>query len=545
MRAAIGSTGLALVVALAVGAAVPTVPAGGAATTSRREVTAVIAVGSHGAIAALADGLAQVELPWVLPGDTGATASQDGRRIAFASTRDGSSEIYVADVATGRVSRLTDNAQAEDVEPSWSPDGRRIVWASGSPGAHDLFVMDRDGAHKHRLAGGPGNDIDPAWSPDGSRIAFASNRSGRYQLWLVGSSGGTPELLTTPGRARAPDWSPTDNRLAYTGIVRSASDVWMVSLDGFTHRRLTTAPSFDGRPNWSQDGRRLTFVSERGGARRIWLMRADGMHQRQLPGLQQADDTPSWSTLDAAIAPSASELLPDLDQRAPSGLVVMARERGTAFGFTSAVDNIGAGAIHIRGTRVGASRTMRADQLVHRRGGGVRVVREVGRLAYEPHPPHHHWHLQPYERYELRRAGDDAFVARDTKSGFCLLDRWGHARPHPGIVPGPQRFTGDCAAGDPQARRVEEGSSIGYTDRYPAFFHGQEIDITGLAAGLYVLVHRVNPEGRIRELRYSNNAASVLIRLRRESGTAVPGVEILRRCESSERCPRRTRLSLR
>ena len=403
----------------------------------------MIAVGSHGAIAALADGLAQVELPWVLPGDTGATASQDGRRIAFASTRDGSSEIYVADVATGRVSRLTDNAQAEDVEPSWSPDGRRIVWASGSPGAHDLFVMDRDGAHKHRLAGGPGNDIDPAWSPDGSRIAFASNRSGRYQLWLVGSSGGTPELLTTPGRARAPDWSPTDNRLAYTGIVRSASDVWMVSLDGFTHRRLTTAPSFDGRPNWSQDGRRLAFVSERGGARRIWLMRADGMHQRQLPGLQQADDTPSWSTLDAAIAPSASELLPDLDQRAPSGLVVMARERGTVSSASPRPSTTSVPARSTSEARVSGplARCGRISSSTGAAAGCASCARSDG-LAYEPHPPHHHWHLQPYERYELRRAGDDAFVARDTKSGFCLLDRWGHARPHPGIVPGPQRFIG-------------------------------------------------------------------------------------------------------
>jgi WD40-like Beta Propeller Repeat/Lysyl oxidase len=542
VRTAIGSIGLALVVAQTLGAAALTPSPGGAALRSRAATPAILAVGAHGATAALADGRARVELPWLLPGDTEAVVAPGGHRIAFSSARDGSAEIYIADTTTGQVRRLTDNANAEDVQPAWSPDGSSIVWASGPPGSHDLFAMDRDGGRKHRLTAGPGNDVDPAWSPDGARIAFASNREGHYGLWLVGSSGGTPELFTTSGRARAPAWSPGGDRLAYTGIVGPDSDVWVVTLDGLTQRRLTAAPAYDGRPDWSPDGHRLAYVSERGGVRRIWLMRADGTHQRVLPHSQPADDTPDWAMLDAAVAPSASALLPDLDQRAPSGLVVIPRGNGYALGFTSAVDNIGLGAIHIRGTRISAARTMRADQIVHRRGGGVdEVVRGIGRLAYEPHPPHFHWHLQPYERYELRRAADFAFVARDRKSGFCLLDRWGHARPHPGIVPRPPRFVGDCAAGNPLARSVEEGSSIGYTDRYPAFFHGQDIDITGLASGLYVLVHRVNPDGKIRELRYSNDAASALIRLRRKSGTTAPTVTVLRRCEGSERCPSRPR----
>ena len=541
MRAAIGSTSLALVVALAVGACVLTPSAAGAAPARVGLTPVVTAAGAEAATAARADGSARVELRWLLPGDTGAVVSPGGGRIAFSSARDGSSEIYVANATTGRVRRLTDNAKADDLDPAWSPDGRRIVWASGAPGNHDLFAMEADGARKHRIVVGAGNDVDPAWSPDGARIAFASNRDGRYQLWVVGSSGGTPEALATPGRARAPAWSPRGDRLAYTGIIGPASDVWVAALDGSRQRRLTKAPAYDGRPDWSPDGRRLAYVSERGGVRRIWLMRADGTRQRPLTGSQRGDDTPDWAGLDDAIAPRRSSLLPDLDQRAPTGLRVTGGAGRYRLGFTSAVDNIGRGAIHIRGTRVGAARTMRGDQIVHERGGGAHVVPEIGRLAFEPHPPHHHWHFQPFERYELRRAADFAFVARDGKSGFCLLDRWGHARRHPGIVPGPPRYVGDCASGDAEARHVDEGTSIGYTDRYPAFFHGQDVDISGLAAGLYVLVHRANPEGRIRELRYSNNAASVLLRLSREGGpTAPPAVEILRRCETSERCPARS-----
>ena len=106
--------------------------------------------------------------------------------------------------------------------------------------------------------------------------------------------------------------------------------------------------------------------------------------------------------------------------------------------------------------------------------------------------------------------------------------------------PGPPRFVGDCGAGEPDARRVVQGTSVGYVDRYPASFHGQELDLTGLSAGRYVLVHRANPSRAMRELTYSDDAASVLLELAWPNGSAsAPRVTVLRRCEASERCPPR------
>jgi len=80
---------------------------------------------------------------------------------------------------------------------------------------------------------------------------------------------------------------------------------------------------------------------------------------------------------------------------------------------------------------------------------------------------------------------------------------------------------------------VTEGSSVGYTDRYPAFFHGQQLDITKLPAGRYWLVHRVNEDFHLRELRYSDNVASLLVALEWHGG--VPTVTPLRAC-LRERC---------
>jgi hypothetical protein len=49
-----------------------------------------------------------------------------------------------------------------------------------------------------------------------------------------------------------------------------------------------------------------------------------------------------------------------------------------------------------------------------------------------------------------------------------------------------------------------------------------------------VLVHRANPEGLLEELDYTNNAASLRIRLRWADG--VPKVRVLRTCGASASC---------
>ncbi len=536
MRAAWILAGLSVPAALSFVAAWSLVPA--AASAGERRSPAIVAVRAVAATATRADGRSRVELPWLLPGDTGARVSPDGRMLAFSSARSGSSEIYVADTKTGSLRRLTTNPAADDVEPAWAPVGQKLVWSSGPEGSRDLFVMRADGADKRRVVADPANDVEPDWSPDGTSIAFASNRGGRYRLWVVGARGGEPtSIVDAPGRMRSPAWSPSGRALAYSGSSNGNADVWKAGVGGQPPVRLTTASGFDGRPAWSPDGRRIVFVSTRRGSQRLWLMRADGSRQQLVERSEAGDDNPRWSLVQEEISPDPSSLLPDLDQQAPSGILVMRSAGKMLLGFTSAVDNVGDGPIHIRGTRFGSQRTMRADQIIHRRDGDVSVVTGIGRLAYEPHPPHYHWHLEPYEDYELHPLSDGTVVRRDGKSGFCLLDRWGHAARRPGVEPGPPRFVGDCAALRRDARRVDEGSSVGYTDRYPGFFHGQDIDITGLPAGIYVLVHRANPERRIRELRYSNNAASVVLRISAPDAlTGAPRATVLRSCAGSDGC---------
>ena len=95
-------------------------------------------------------------------------------------------------------------------------------------------------------------------------------------------------------------------------------------------------------------------------------------------------------------------------------------------------------------------------------------------------------------------------------------------------------FLGNCAAFEPETLTVEQGTSSGYTDLYPPHFHGQNLELRGVPAGVYLLVHRANPEEALEELDYSNNAASLRIRLTWLGGA--PRVETLARCPASDDC---------
>jgi hypothetical protein len=232
-----------------------------------------------------------------------------------------------------------------------------------------------------------------------------------------------------------------------------------------------------------------------------------------------------------AAAQPASERLPDLDQVVPRQLRVRERDGRFLLGFAGAVDNVGRAALVIEGRRGPGERTMRVWQLI----GGRR--REVpGRLRYVVSPDHAHWHLLDFERYELRRT-DGRRVRRDGKTGFCLLDSFDAG---PVTLPGePEhaRWLNECGRHHPNLVRVRAGISIGFRDVYEPFLEGQEVDLTRLPAGRYLLVHRVNPTRALLESNYGNNAASVLLRVRWPGGLGHrPGVRVLARCPDSASC---------
>jgi glucose/arabinose dehydrogenase len=265
---------------------------------------------------------------------------------------------------------------------------------------------------------------------------------------------------------------------------------------------------------------------------------------RVLPVVAALTLTAAVLSLASRTSPAAagSERLPDLDQAAPSELVITRADSGTRpvyrLGFRSAVANVGEGPLVVDAHRSGLeTETMTGDQLIESDGAPPQVVPRVAEFRYVVSPDHRHWHLLGFDRYELRRAGHRVAAVRDRKTGFCLGDRYAlPGRRLPAAPPEPV-YTSRCGLDDPGLIGLQEGISVGYGDDYKANLEGQYLPLTGLRAGRYVLVHRVNTDRRLRELDYGNNAASLLIELRRRRGQ--PQVRVLKSCPDTDRCDHR------
>ncbi len=154
--------------------------------------------------------------------DQSPVVSPDGKRMAFASDRDGDFDIYLMKAAPEGPRnvpvKLTRNA-VNDVAPDWSPDGTRLVFERGQPLSHEVITIKAAPEGKTNravnLSRSPADDGRPAWSPDGKKIAFQSNRAAPdgttdYDVWRVrATDGANPKNLTNaPGNDTDPAWQP-------------------------------------------------------------------------------------------------------------------------------------------------------------------------------------------------------------------------------------------------------------------------------------------------------------------------------------------------
>jgi hypothetical protein len=366
----------------------------------------------------------------------------------------------------------------------------------------DLYVGER------QVTSG-GRDGDPDWSPDRRRIAFVRQDPGKRSssLYVIRRDGGGLQRLTRGEHVVAmPAWRGDGRLLAYAAspLAGGSFDVWTIGSDGGTPHLAASGPSEQIAPGFTRAGK-VTV--------RLLAPGAEFPVKTSDSGTQQVGPL---------------ELLPDLDQRSPFRLTMA----GTKLGFASATDNVGEGPVWVRGSRPTANEPMRATQLVRMSDRSVRAYPDAGRLRYTPSPSHTHWHLLGFQRYELRTLEGD-LVVRDRKSGFCLADHYGLAARRVTAFTGGS-FYGNCAESNPGALAVEQGTSIGFTDLYPAHFHGQNLELRGVPTGVYVLVHRANPDQRLEEIDYTNNDASLRVRLSWSGGT--PHVETLRTCQGSADC---------
>ncbi len=191
------------------------------------------------------------------PDDREPALAPDGTTIAFRSHRDGQWDLYLLQLASGELRRLTDTAGYEG-HPTWSPDGRWLAFEAESEGDLDIWILAIDGSSPAiQLTNHAGLDAEPHWDPSaGRRIAFVSDRAGSRDIYLADLDRPTDRhrnLTQTPELAEsAPAFSPDGSQLAYSAHNRGLDLLWTLNPDRLDDEPVQRGPGTT--PVWSPDG---------------------------------------------------------------------------------------------------------------------------------------------------------------------------------------------------------------------------------------------------------------------------------------------------
>ena len=241
----------------------------------------------------------------LLLGGCGGSGSP-GNDIVFTSTRDGDYALFAMNANGSDQGRLTGEhgdtstpaGTTFQIDPDFSPDGTRIAFASARSGSLDVYVMDADGSDTRRLTTSRGNQSQPTWSPDGARLAYQSDQDGDH-IYVTGADGQDARRVTDdPAPEIEPAWSPDGRWIAYSRRLPGTEirELWLVQPDGSGRRRLTARGGAAYGPAWSPDGKTIAFASkQKTGRFEIFAIRADGTGLRRVTFSNEDAFEPAWS----------------------------------------------------------------------------------------------------------------------------------------------------------------------------------------------------------------------------------------------------------
>lgn len=225
-------------------------------------------------------------------GIVGPALSPDGRTAVFKALND----LWLLPIG-GSPRRLT-NDDYYEVDPVWSRDGERIAYASDKAGTEDLYVLDVRTRRERRVTTTDGAEVSPAWSPDGRTLAFQDHDGQTHTVDLA--SGATTRVLagrSAPGR---PSWSADGKVLALSVSSGQRNQIELVDVQAKTSRVVEPAPfrsvstRGDDGPAWSPDGRWMAFTMES----TLWVLPVTPAGDPAGPARQvtrHVAEAPSWS----------------------------------------------------------------------------------------------------------------------------------------------------------------------------------------------------------------------------------------------------------
>jgi Tol biopolymer transport system component len=208
----------------------------------------------------------------------GVRLSPTGRGIAveLADERYGTRDLWLIDIATQALTRLTTNA-ATDWRPVFAPDGGTVAFASDRAGASTIFrVATSGGGEESVLYRNPAGGVFAVdWSRDGKHVLaqLEDSQGRRHGLVLVPVSGGSPVpvIESEPAGLAHGRLSPDGDRVAFAADTTGTREIYVMSIKDRRRIRISTEGGWHA--SWGRDNGEVFFQTPRGELMRAALDR--------------------------------------------------------------------------------------------------------------------------------------------------------------------------------------------------------------------------------------------------------------------------------
>ena len=221
--------------------------------------------------------------------------SSDQKKLAYVSFKNNRSEVFVIypflKIKPTKLPKFDGIASS----PSWHPDGESIALTISKKGNKDIYLFNLKTKELKRLTTNVAIDTEANFSPDGKSIAFTSNRTGQVQIYIKNLETNKIKRATFKGTYNAkPVFSPNGKDLA---LIHRVGKDYRLSLLNIATRDLTimTQNISDESPYFSPNGGMIIFATNRDNKGILSII---SLHNNQIVELTQKNGVvrePSWS----------------------------------------------------------------------------------------------------------------------------------------------------------------------------------------------------------------------------------------------------------
>ena len=194
------------------------------------------------------------------------TAAPGSKRVVFEAR----GELFNVPVSDGYSENLTRSSGAFDRHPAWSPDGESVAFWSDREGEYNIYIRNMSSGEVRKLTDREeGYGYSLYWSPDSNHLAFIDETNTIYVVNAengdISEAGNTNWNIGHGGRDSYPmAWSPDSKWLTFTRGLENAQ--YAVMLYDTENDELTQATSgyySDSNPVFSKDGNYLIYATNR------------------------------------------------------------------------------------------------------------------------------------------------------------------------------------------------------------------------------------------------------------------------------------------